>query len=103
MIQVFIRVRTTDFNRWQEVFDAGRSLRQARGQVNEQIYRSAQDPNDIAMLLTWKDEESFRKGISEDPKRLSWWMHESGVLDRPVITILNEVPFTWLEANSAAS
>ncbi len=54
MATLMLRVKVSDFDKWKAAFDAGADAhRIARGSKGGKIFRDAQDPNMVSVILHW--------------------------------------------------
>ena len=86
MITVLVRHKVKDYPSWKAQFDAHAAARKAAGSQGGQVLRSAADPNELVLLLSWSDVESARR-FGESPG-LREAMERAGVVDRPDIYLL---------------
>ena len=87
MATVIINHKIEDYKKWRPVFDADQPRRKQAGMSNERVFRSAEEPNNIYMMMDIADPSSAGK-MMEDPD-LAAQMKEAGVISKPTITILN--------------
>lgn len=83
---VYINVRHTcaDYSAWRSVFDGDEARRRAGGATGvNQIYRDADDPNTINLILEWDNAENARKFL-DDPA-LREVMQKAGVVGAPAV------------------
>ena len=80
--------KVADYARWRLVFDADSANRQAGGSRGGQLFRSADDPDEVIMLFEW-DLEKARQFIQTDELRAK--MQEGGVLGLPESYFLVEI------------
>lgn len=69
MATIFRRIRVADYDRFRAVYDAGAAAREAAGFHDEQMLRSAKDPNDILIVTTVADVEHARAYGQSDEVR----------------------------------
>jgi hypothetical protein len=90
---VYINVRHTcaDYVTWRSVFDGDEARRRAGGATGvNQIYRDADDPNTINVILEWDNAESARKFLDDPALREA--MQKAGVVGAPALrAILSRV------------
>ena len=55
---VLVKLKVADYARWKPIFDAGGANRQAGGSKGGQLFRSADDPNEVVLLLEWELEQA---------------------------------------------
>ena len=77
-----------DYEQWKSAFDAHCVTRQANGSRGGQLFRSADDPNELILLLEWDVMEKARQfAQSEDLRAV---MQQAGVVERPTIYFLKD-------------
>jgi heme-degrading monooxygenase HmoA len=89
MPAVLIRHRVADYAAWKPLFDDDGPARRANGSRGGSIYRSADDPNEVLVLLEWDDLDRARLFADSDDLREA--MDRAGVTDRPEIWFLEDV------------
>jgi quinol monooxygenase YgiN len=84
MVFINVRITVADYSTWRKFFDDDEARRRAGGArgVN-QLYRDADDPNTINLILEWDNAENARKFL-DDPA-LREVMQESGVIGAPAV------------------
>ena len=92
---VFIRHKVMNFRKWKVVFDAHSAARVALGCQGAHIFRRADNPKELVVMLTWNDLAKARQFlVSEDLKAM---LAEVPVGDRaPEVFLLEEVEKTSL-------
>jgi hypothetical protein len=85
---VIVKYKVADYARWKPIFDADGANRQAGGSKGGQLFRSADDPNEVIMLLEWDLEQARQYSQSEE---LRARMQEAGVLGPPDFYFLEEI------------
>src|SRR5215471_2079417 len=92
---VFIRHKVMNFRKWKAVFEAHSAARVALGCQGAHIFRRADNPKELVVMLTWSDLAKARQFlVSEDLKAM---LAEVPVGDRaPDIFLLEEVEETYL-------
>jgi hypothetical protein len=88
MPYVIFRTRVADYAKWKPIFDEDGVNRQAAGSRGGQLFRSADDANEVVMLFEWDLEKARQYGQSE---HLIAEMQRAGVLGAPDIYFLEEV------------
>ena len=88
MSYVMVKHTVADYARWKPIFDADGANRQAGGSQGGQLFRSADDPNEVVMLFEW-DLEQARQYSQREEVRAK--MQAAGVLDPPEISFLEEI------------
>ena len=90
---LIVQHRVLDYDAWKPVFDEHESVRARYGGQGHTIYRSADDPNDLTLLLRYESRERADE-LMRDPS-LREAMEKGGVISEP--------RFTWLEEAEASS
>ena len=85
---VIVKYKVADYARWKPIFDADGANRQAGGCKGGQLFRSADDPNEVVMLFEWDLEQARQFSQSEE---LRAKMQEAGVLGPPDFYFLEEI------------
>ena len=85
---VIVKHTVADYGRWKTIFDADGANRQAAGSKGGQVFRSADDPNEVVILFAW-DLETAR--LFSQREELRAMMQEAGVLGPPEIYFLEEI------------
>jgi len=92
---VFIRHKVMNFRKWKAVFEAHSAARVALGCQGHHIFRRADNPKELVVMLIWSDLARARQFlVSEDLKAM---LAEVTVGDRaPDVFLLEEVEETVL-------
>jgi hypothetical protein len=88
MAYVIVKYTVADYIRWKSLFDADGANRQAGGSKGGQLFRSADDPNEVVILFEWDLEQARQFSQREEP---SAKMQEAGVLGSPEFHFLEEI------------
>ncbi len=83
MPYILVRHKVQDYARWRPLYDEHGSPRKAVGCKGTQVFRSADDPNEIIILLEWDDLAKARR-FTQSPD-LRDTMQRAGVLGKPDI------------------
>ena len=87
---LLVRHKVEDYERWKPVFDHDHgATRKRSGSKGGWILRSADDPNELVILLEWDSSENARHFVNADETREA--MHRAGVADEPDVYFLEEV------------
>ena len=87
---MLIRHKVRDFGIWKDVFDSNRSLRIKNGLDEKFVFQGETDPHEIILLFEVKDLGKAEE-FSRSPELLEK-MEQSGVVDRPDIYFLHDLP-----------
>jgi heme-degrading monooxygenase HmoA len=89
MPYLLIRHKVEDYAKWKPAYDQHGTTRKASGGQGAQLFRNANDPNELVILFEWDDLEKAGRFVqSEDLRRA---MQRAGVADQPDIYFLEEV------------
>ncbi len=88
MPYVLIRHKVADYLKWKRVFDAHGATRKAGGSKGGRLFRSADKPKEILILLRWGNLRRARRFIKSADLRKA--MKRAGVKDRPDVYFLQE-------------
>jgi heme-degrading monooxygenase HmoA len=89
MPYVLVRHKVQDYAKWKPVFDEHGVARKASGSKGGQLFRNADDPNDLAILLEWDDVKKARQFVQSE--ELKQAMQRAGVSGPPEILFLDEL------------
>ena len=88
MPYILVRHNVEAYATWRPAYDGHGAARQAGGCKGTHVFRNAEDPNEIVMLLEWDDLENARQLIQSEDLREA--MERSGVTDQPDIYFLDD-------------
>ncbi len=88
MPELLIRHRVADFALWKRVFDEQRSTRWSNGCRGGQVFRNAEDPAELVILLDWDDLR--RASLYSRSDELLESLRTAGVVDDPDLWILDQ-------------
>jgi len=77
-----------DYAAWKKVYDSVADLRASNGELSDQIFRDASDPNKVTLIFKWDSLANAQK-YAQSPE-LKAAMEKAGVEGPPSITFLNE-------------
>lgn len=89
MAYLLVRHRVNDYEAWKPVFDQHGAVRKASGSRGGRLFRSADDPNNLVLLLEWDSLENARQFAQSEDLRQA--MQRAGVADQPDVYFLEEV------------
>ena len=81
MPALLIRLKAPDYDAWRRAFAEAAGTRRAHGARSERVFRSADDPAELWLLLEWDDLRRARLFVMSDD--LSDELGRAGVTDRP--------------------
>lgn len=89
MASMLVQHKVKDFAAWKNVYDSVADLRASNGELSDQIYRDASDPNRLTVIFKWDSLANAQK-YAQSPE-LKAAMEKAGVEGPPNIFFLNEV------------
>jgi len=84
---IIVRHKVKDFAAWKPFFQAHESKRVAAGLTNPRLFRSADDPSEVVILLDAADLGAAKAFAGSEELRSE--MAGAGVVDKPDIYFLN--------------
>lgn len=88
MSWILVRHKVEDYVSWKPGFDDHSATRQMAGSRGGFVFRNADDPSEVLVLMEWSDHDNARKFAQSDDLREK--MQEVGVMDQPDIFFLDE-------------
>ena len=89
MSYFLVRAKVEDYEKWKPGFDEHSATRQERGSKGGRLFRNADDPNEVTIVLAWDNLENARQFAQSEELREAMQRH--GVVDQPDIYFLEEV------------
>ena len=89
MASMLVQHQVKDFSEWKNVYDSVADLRTSNGELSDQIFRDASDPNKLTVIFQWDSLANAQK-YAQSPE-LKAAMEKAGVNGPPKIDFLNEV------------
>ncbi len=86
MPYILIRHTVEDYDRWKSVFDDHAPLRQAAGSKGGYLFRSADNPNEVVLIMEMEDLDRARQLVGSDDLRQV--VQQAGVTGPPEIRFL---------------
>jgi heme-degrading monooxygenase HmoA len=91
MPYLLVRHKVEDYARWRPIYDQHAATRKAGGASGTaagRVFRSAENPNELVLLLEWDDLDKARQFAQSEDLRQT--MQRAGVVDQPDVYFLNE-------------
>ena len=88
MPYVIVTQKVADYARWKPIFDADGAKREIAGSQGGQIFRSADDPNEVVILFAWDLQKARQYSQGEEVRAK---LQEAGVLGPPECSFLEEI------------
>ena len=89
MPYILVRHKVDDFAKWKPKFDEHSGARKAAGSKGGVLFRSADDPNEMVILMEWDDLKKAKEFSRSDELRER--LKQDGVLGQPDLYYLEEV------------
>jgi quinol monooxygenase YgiN len=87
MIYINVRHTVADYGKWRPFFNADETRRRAAGATGvNQVYRDANDPNVITLVMEWDNAANAQKFMN-DPA-LGEVMQKAGVIGMPALVAI---------------
>ena len=89
MASMLVQHSVKDYAEWKNVYDSVADLRASNGELSDQIYRDASDPNNLTVVFKWNSLANAQKYANSPELKAA--MEKAGVEGPPDIHFLNEV------------
>ena len=89
MASMLVQHSVKNFAVWKKMYDSVADLRASSGELSDQIYRDASDPNKLTAIFKWDSLANAQK-YAQSPE-LKAAMEKAGVDGPPNVSFLNEV------------
>jgi hypothetical protein len=84
MVYLNVRHAVADYEKWRPFFNGDDARRRAAGATGvNQVYRDADDPNTVTIIMEWDNAGNARK-FADDPA-LREVMQKAGVVGMPMV------------------
>ncbi len=92
MAYILVHHKIEDYNKWKPAFDDNAGDRAEHGSTGGKIFRNADEPNDIFVLLEISSVEEGKKFAQSDSLKEA--MQKAGVISMPEVYFLEEAATT---------
>jgi quinol monooxygenase YgiN len=99
-MDIIVQHTVRDFDAWKPSFDEHESVRAEYGCKGHTIYRDADNPNDVTILMSWESRERAEE-FMKDPS-LQEAMQKGGVTSEPRATWLEQAETCTYQGRKAA-
>ena len=82
-----IKNEVKDYNKWKDTFDLSLPIRKMFGERSSYIFRDMDNPNNVSVLVEWKDIEKASEYAESEDLRAS--MRAAGVIGARKIYLLD--------------
>lgn len=81
MVKGYVRHKVADFDKWKAVYDQHDSTRKEFGCKKSEVFRNAQNPNEVLVVTEWENKEQAAK--FDESASLKTAMQNAGVVSVP--------------------
>ena len=85
---MLVQHQVKDYAEWKKAYDTLADVRSSNGELSEQIYRDASDPNKLTLVFKWYSMENARKYANSAELKAA--MQNAGV-EGLSVNFLNEI------------
>jgi len=89
MPYLFVRHKVKDYAKWKSVFDEHGATRKGNGSKGGYLFRNADNPSEVIVLLEWDDLRKARLFAQSEDLRKT--MERAGVSDKTDVYFLEEL------------
>ena len=88
MAHILVHHEVENYNNWKAVFDEHTDIRAQNGSKGGKVFRNANNPDDLFILLEWDNLENAKKFTQSE--NLGETMQRAGVVGVPEVYYLEE-------------
>jgi quinol monooxygenase YgiN len=88
MAKLLVHHKVQDYSAWRKVFDDHDKTRREFGSTGSQVFKSANDPNDLTVTIDWPSVDAAKAFATSDALKEA--MKNAGVISQPEVTFLVE-------------
>lgn len=92
MAHLLVHHKIEEYNKWKSAFDGHSSARAEHGSMGGKVFRNADDPNDIFVLLEISSIDEAKKLAQSDDLKEA--MQKAGVISKPEVYFIEEAATT---------
>lgn len=89
MVTQIVKMQVADFNKWKQIHAKLDNLQKQHGLNNGQIAVDPENPNNVTLILNWRDVEEMRK-YTQLPE-VAQAMHLAGLKAPPQVKVFQEI------------
>jgi quinol monooxygenase YgiN len=89
-MRAIVQHTCADYEAWRPVFDEHASARKDHGCLSERVYRDADDPNQVAVIMEWSSQAAAEGFMADASLRDA--MERGGVVGPPTVTFGESAP-----------
>ena len=88
MATMLVQHKVKNFAEWKKVYDSIAGLRASNGELSDQVFRDASNPNKLTLVFKWDSLPNAQKWAQSPELRAA--MEKAGVDGPPSISFMNE-------------
>lgn len=88
MTNMLVQLKVKDFAAWRKVFDTASGMRTSNGELSDQIFQDASDPNKVTILYEWSSIADAQKYFQSPELKAA--LTEAGVQAPPDVNFMNK-------------
>ena len=88
MPSILVKHAVQDFATWKSAFDEHAGTRKRAGCQGGRLFRDAEKPNHVTIVLNWDSHENAKKFM--DSQDLRSTMEKAGVVSQPEVSFLDD-------------
>jgi quinol monooxygenase YgiN len=92
MAFILVRYKIQDFKRWKTTFSDAFDMRKQSGEKNYHVFKNPESQNEMVILQEWESLASARRFSRS--KKLRRCMEKAGVVGKPEVVFLKEIPLS---------
>ncbi len=89
MTATMVQTKVKDYSTWRKAFDSMQEMRTSGGAMTDRIYRDADDPNKVTVILKWSSLTNARKYLNSSEFKDA--LVRAGVQGQSIIYYFDEV------------
>jgi heme-degrading monooxygenase HmoA len=95
MVYLMFRGKVKDYEKWKPVFDGLAPIRKEYGAKGGYLYRTADNPNELVVVMEWESVEKARKWAQSEYVKKAF--EQGGVIGKPedsfsILEVIEKVP-----------
>jgi heme-degrading monooxygenase HmoA len=89
MTATMVQTKVKDYSIWRKAFDSMQQMRDSGGATTDRIYRDADDPNKVTVILRWQSLTNARKYLTSSEFKDA--LVRAGMVGQSTIYFFDEV------------
>ena len=88
MAKLLVHHKVQDYSAWRKIFDEDDARRREYGSTGFQVFKSANDPNDLTVIMDYPSVDKAKAFATSDSLKEA--MKNAGVISQPEVMFLEE-------------